>query len=442
MSSNLFEIKRHVVPCQHIRHYPRSTAQSQEDVLHMAVKQYIPKTNPNPSLGDITIIAAHANAVSKELYEPLWDDLLQCASQNSFRIRSIWIADVSFQGESFILNEDKTGDDPSWFDHSRDLLHLINTFRAQMPRPLVGIGHSMGGAQIAHLSLMHPRLFSGVVLMDPVIQTQSNLAATFLPAYASTFRKDVWPSREAAAESFRRNKFYQRFDPRAFNLFIEHNLRELPTALHPTAPPSSDIQAETAAVTATKPVTLTTTKHQEVMAFCRANHPPAGTPLSSHKPNTRTHPDTNPDLETTPFYRPEPSMILAQLPHLHPPCYYIFASDSPMSDPQLQAEKLDCTGQGINGDGGVGKEGGTESTVMADAGHFFCFEKPGEAAELVGKWVGKTMERWREAEERDRREWEGVGAREKAMLEPGREWWMKWVMEQDNGKRETGKAKL
>jgi alpha-beta hydrolase superfamily lysophospholipase len=36
----------------------------------------------------------------------------------------------------------------SWFDHSRDLLHLINLKRDEMPRPLVGIGHSMGGAQL------------------------------------------------------------------------------------------------------------------------------------------------------------------------------------------------------------------------------------------------------------------------------------------------------
>lgn len=36
----------------------------------------------------------------------------------------------------------------SWFDHPRDLLHLINVKRAEMPRPIVGIGHSMGGAHL------------------------------------------------------------------------------------------------------------------------------------------------------------------------------------------------------------------------------------------------------------------------------------------------------
>lgn len=36
----------------------------------------------------------------------------------------------------------------SWLDHTRDLLHLINLKRDEMPRPIVGIGHSMGGAQL------------------------------------------------------------------------------------------------------------------------------------------------------------------------------------------------------------------------------------------------------------------------------------------------------
>lgn len=36
----------------------------------------------------------------------------------------------------------------SWFDHPRDLLHFINMKRNEMPRPIVGIGHSMGGAHL------------------------------------------------------------------------------------------------------------------------------------------------------------------------------------------------------------------------------------------------------------------------------------------------------
>ena len=36
----------------------------------------------------------------------------------------------------------------SSFDGSRDMLHMINHFRDEMPRPLMGVGHSLGGTQL------------------------------------------------------------------------------------------------------------------------------------------------------------------------------------------------------------------------------------------------------------------------------------------------------
>ena len=81
---------------------------------------------------------------------------------------------MSNQGASGVLNERTQGDDrkplawrpiithfdiyiltpplrtlASWFDHSRDLLHMINLFRSEMPRPIVGIGHSLGAAEMS-----------------------------------------------------------------------------------------------------------------------------------------------------------------------------------------------------------------------------------------------------------------------------------------------------
>jgi hypothetical protein len=63
--AEVFEIKSHVIEAGHIRDYPHATAHSQEDVLHLAIKQYIPKDNPNPQHGDVTIIGAHANGFVK-----------------------------------------------------------------------------------------------------------------------------------------------------------------------------------------------------------------------------------------------------------------------------------------------------------------------------------------------------------------------------------------
>ena len=39
------------------------------------------------------------------------------------------------------------GDKASWFDNSRDLLNMINHFRAEMPRPIMGLGHSAGAVE-------------------------------------------------------------------------------------------------------------------------------------------------------------------------------------------------------------------------------------------------------------------------------------------------------
>ena len=143
-----FKVVEHEVPAQHIREYAQATANSQDDVLHISAKQYIPLNNPNPRPGDVTIIATHANAFPKELYEPLWEDLLSRVAKRGWRIRSIWATDIAHQGQSGVINEQLLGNEPAWHDHARDLLHLINLKRDEMPRPLIGIGHSMGGNQL------------------------------------------------------------------------------------------------------------------------------------------------------------------------------------------------------------------------------------------------------------------------------------------------------
>jgi hypothetical protein len=147
---SLFRVIDHRFPCQYVREYPRATSTCQEDVLYLAVKQYVPLSNPKPKPGDVTIIAASANGFPKELYEPLWDDLLARITNNPYgwQTRSIWIADVAQQGESGLINGPVLGNDPNWHDHARDLLHMINLQRDEMPRPIVGIGHSMGGNQM------------------------------------------------------------------------------------------------------------------------------------------------------------------------------------------------------------------------------------------------------------------------------------------------------
>jgi len=64
MSTAAFQIHEHKVPTTHIREFPRATAESQEEILHLAVKQYTPKESFNAK-NEVTIIGAHANGFPK-----------------------------------------------------------------------------------------------------------------------------------------------------------------------------------------------------------------------------------------------------------------------------------------------------------------------------------------------------------------------------------------
>lgn len=76
MSQQFFEIKERVFEGQHIREYARATAHNQEEILQVCAKQYIPRSNPNPQPGDITIIGAHANGFVKVREAILgWSDI-------------------------------------------------------------------------------------------------------------------------------------------------------------------------------------------------------------------------------------------------------------------------------------------------------------------------------------------------------------------------------
>lgn len=304
---------------------------------------------------------------------------------------------------------------------------MVNTFRDQMPRPLIGVGHSMGGCQLTNLSLMHPRLFETLVLVDPVIQRQVSVSGNVTPAHASARRRDRWPSREDAAKSMLKSKFYQSWDPRVFDRWIQYGLRDLPTNLYPDSAASpgplpaavSTDPSTTPAPPTPREVTLTTTKHQEVMTFLRPNFPfragidtePASAEFTEQNPaavNRRTHPDLVAcPTPQAPFYRGESMLVFRQLPFLRPSVLYIFGSLSFLTlDPAQIAEKMELTGTGPGGSGGA-KEGRVANVMVQGAGHLIPMEKVEESAQHVASWVGKEMARFWDGEKRTEAEWAG-----------------------------------
>ena len=421
MSSSLFIIKEHVFPCQYVREYPGAVLENQEENLKVHVKQYTPRSSQHFQPGAVTIIAAHANGFPKELYEPLWDDLYRFLHEKGPKIQSIWIADVANQGASGILNENELGNDPSWSDHPRDLLYIINHFRREMPRPLIGIGHSMGGNHLVNLSLMHPRLLCTLVLIDPIIggkytpQTSafrdpSGKNPTFAIARSSTFRRDIWPSRAEAATAIKQSQFYQPWDRRVLDRWIKYGLRDLPTATYPgTANTTYDPEDP--------PVTLSTTRHQEVFTFLRPNFSNPFDPATGQVFVNRTlTPDLDPAAEDIfPFYRPEPPRTFDQLPHLRPSTLYVFGGKSPLSPPSARKAKLERTGTGIGGSGGQ-KQNQVREAVIEEAGHLMPMENVGMVAKETGEWLRNELEKWREGEAVWKSQWKAKSTKEKTMI--------------------------
>ncbi|PYH28359.1 alpha/beta hydrolase [Aspergillus neoniger CBS 115656] len=410
-SSSTFRVIEHTVPCQHIREYPAATRKTQEDVLHLAVKQYIPTNDPTPLPRAVTILIAPGSGFAKELYEPLCEELLVRCNRDGLSIRSIWAADPAHQGQSSIVNEGLLGIDVSHFDHSRDLLHLINVKRDEMPHPIIAIAHSAGAFALVNLCLIHPRLFQAVVLIEPPITrpvtrlrnkklyNHSTLLRPHLQF--SVHRRENWPSREAAAESFRRKAFYQTWDPRAFERLVTYGLRN----------DSRKSSAHEKNNQSTRPtaVTLSTPLAQELASFGRPYHDlPAPDAGPNDIRNRLTHPDLDPELLTSiPFYRPEITALFSRLPYLRPSVLYIFGSESHISLPELRSDKLQVTGVATGGSGGA-VPGRVREVVMKGYSHQVTFEAVNECADEIARWLVCESRRWCKEVKACHERWDGL----------------------------------
>lgn len=282
---------------------------------------------------------------------------------------------------------------------------MTNVFRDQMVRPIVGIGHSFGGSILVNLALLHPRLLVTIILIDPIIHRRIFPAGYRTPALASSRRRDVWPSRAAAAEDFRKSKYYRKWDQRVFERWIQHGLRDLPTALYPrhVEAPINNLDPFSTAVT------LTTTKHQEVFTFLRPTFDPYAYPdLGAQLGDSTGLPHAAYTLEAAlpdhPFERAESVVTFHMLPYVRPTVLYVFGSDSHYTACEPTADKVNITGVGIGGSGGAAK-GCVAEVMVHGVGHLIPMEAVARTAELSSTWLKKELSAWRNREAIERSEW-------------------------------------
>ncbi|KAI4790609.1 toxin biosynthesis protein-like protein [Aureobasidium sp. EXF-8845] len=198
---------------------------------------------------------------------------------------------------------------------------------------------------------------------------------------------------------------FKSWDRRVLDCWMEHALRDLPTKLYPEVAISATVPALGADVSGSiispdsekeVPVTLKTTKHQEVMTFMRGNFITPSNPAPGTAPNPLTHPDvdtTSPPV--TPFYRNESFHIFKQMPYLRPSVLYIFGTESDLSTPAHIADKLEFTGVGVGGSGGVAKDRVKEYTMQGGS-HLMPMERVEETAAQCSGWLLRELKRWKD----------------------------------------------
>jgi pimeloyl-ACP methyl ester carboxylesterase len=241
-----------------------------------------------------------------------------------------------------------------------------------------------------------------LVLIDPVISRFSSTAGNIsrTPAASSLYRREIWPSREEAEKSFDTSPFYKAWDPRVLDAWKKWGISD----------------------SGEGKVALTTTKAQECATFFRPSWD-----AYDKQGKELLHPDLVPDLDpslnetypTWPVYRAEGAAILAMLPHIRPPLLYIVGGQSGTSAPEIRKLRLDVTGTGAGGSGGVAR-GRVQEIAFEDKGHLLPMEIPTLCAEKAAPWIGKEVERWK-GENEEYKDWTTKSLEKKTTL--GEEWY-------------------
>lgn len=255
--------------------------------------------------------------------------------------------------------------------------------------------------------------------------TDSNMAGDGpLILAMSTKKRDVWPSREAAASHAHQR--LKAWDARVFQRWKEFGYRDLPTAIYPRQPLTDD----GCSTARTRPVTLTTTKHQETTMYARPNtkrHRQLGEARSPSQASETGGPAHDallvPDMlgalrPGQRSYRPEPMLAYRLVRHVRPSVLYVSGSRSALGAAGEHADAARRTGTGFGGSGGM-EYGRVRYVVVQGAGHGVPLEEVVETARALGPWLGQELRRWRQDEARVADGWRGRSVREKSSFPEG-----------------------
>lgn len=119
-----------------------------------------------------------------------------------------------------------------WRQYGDDALAAARASSAQHNgAPVVGVGHSMGGASLLMASLIEPTLFKCLFVFEPIVFPPPDASSGERPpnplAGGARKRKSSFPSFEAALENFTSKPPMASFHPQARAAYVQHGFKKL-----------------------------------------------------------------------------------------------------------------------------------------------------------------------------------------------------------------------
>ena len=121
-----------------------------------------------------------------------------------------------------------------WTRFGEDAGAVAHMLASELRAPsLFGIGHSFGGTALMMASAADPALFRRLVLVDPVLPSPAFFANVLASpgsrenrdlAASARKRRQVFASRAEARDTWAGRAVFQRWDPRALDLYAEYGL--------------------------------------------------------------------------------------------------------------------------------------------------------------------------------------------------------------------------
>ena len=186
----------------------RTTTHPSSEGIQLAVYDYAPESTKQP------VMLSHATGFHGRVFDPVAEHLHASHHCYSFDYRG--------HGDSGLPTDWKA----NWSGYGDDALvvaRVLTAAQSAQSVPIIGAGHSMGGAALVMAALRAPELFRALVLFEPII----------FPPQARTGSDDSGIPSPLADGARRRRSIFASFDEALANYSAKPPLNVMrPDALH------------------------------------------------------------------------------------------------------------------------------------------------------------------------------------------------------------------